>query len=82
MRTAVVLLFMTPIAISSAIIAAIVSAEVDPGTATTGFGLRGMRERVDLLDGRLEVVTISQVSKLRYDRGGLEGGVGVKVTPE
>src|SRR5437764_15455805 len=34
MRTAVVLLFITPMAISSAMIAAIVSAEVDPGTAT------------------------------------------------
>src|ERR1044072_232517 len=33
-RTAVVLLFITPIASSSAMIAAIVSAEVDPGTAT------------------------------------------------
>src|ERR1044072_5603692 len=33
-RTAVVLLFMTPIASSSAMIAAIVSADVDPGTAT------------------------------------------------
>jgi PAS domain S-box-containing protein len=29
----------------------------DPANATTGFGLRGMRERVDLLDGRLEVVS-------------------------
>src|SRR5688500_204973 len=34
MRTAVVLLFMTPTAISSAMIAEIVSAEVEPGTAT------------------------------------------------
>ncbi len=34
MRTAVVLLFITPIAISSAMIAEIVSAEVEPGTAT------------------------------------------------
>ena len=34
MRTAVVLLFITPMAISSAMMAAIVSAEVDPGTAT------------------------------------------------
>src|SRR6267142_6294443 len=33
-RTAVVLLFITPIAISSAMIAAMVSAEVEPGTAT------------------------------------------------
>src|SRR5688572_32174265 len=33
-RTAVVLLFMTPMAISSAMMAAIVSADVDPGTAT------------------------------------------------
>src|SRR6185437_13293051 len=33
-RTAVVLLFITPIAISSAMIAEIVSAEVEPGTAT------------------------------------------------
>src|SRR5678815_608414 len=33
-RTAVVLLFMTPMASSSAMIAAIVSADVDPGTAT------------------------------------------------
>src|SRR4030095_15810413 len=33
-RTAVVLLFITPTAISSAIIAAIVSALVEPGTAT------------------------------------------------
>ena len=33
-RTAVVLLFITPIAISSAMIAAIVSADVEPGTAT------------------------------------------------
>jgi PAS domain S-box-containing protein len=29
----------------------------DPRNATTGFGLRGMRERVDLLDGRLEIVS-------------------------
>jgi signal transduction histidine kinase len=28
----------------------------DPANAATGFGLRGMRERVDLLDGRLEIV--------------------------
>src|ERR671926_328561 len=34
MRTAVVLLFITPTAISSAMIAAMVSAEVEPGTAT------------------------------------------------
>ena len=34
MRTAVVLLFITPMAISSAMIAAMVSAEVEPGTAT------------------------------------------------
>src|SRR5215213_8754650 len=34
MRTAVVLLFMTPMAISSAMMAAMVSAEVSPGTAT------------------------------------------------
>ncbi|MGH2741925.1 MAG: PAS domain-containing sensor histidine kinase, partial [Thermoleophilaceae bacterium] len=27
----------------------------DPGGAGSGFGLRGMRERVDLLDGRLEI---------------------------
>ena len=27
----------------------------DPATVTTGFGLRGMRERVDLLDGRLKI---------------------------
>jgi signal transduction histidine kinase len=29
----------------------------DPATVTTGFGLRGMHERVDLLDGRLEIVS-------------------------
>jgi signal transduction histidine kinase len=29
----------------------------EPGTVTTGFGLRGMHERVDLLDGRLEIVS-------------------------
>lgn len=29
----------------------------DPGDRTTGFGLRGMRERVDLLDGRLEIAS-------------------------
>jgi signal transduction histidine kinase len=29
----------------------------DPGNATGGFGLRGMRERVDLLDGRFEIVS-------------------------
>jgi signal transduction histidine kinase len=28
-----------------------------PDTTTTGFGLRGMRERVDLLEGRLEIVS-------------------------
>jgi signal transduction histidine kinase len=27
----------------------------DPGTESAGYGLRGMRERVDLLDGRLTV---------------------------
>ena len=29
----------------------------DPATVTTGFGLRGVRERVDLLDGGLEIVS-------------------------
>jgi PAS domain S-box-containing protein len=29
----------------------------DPGGSTGGFGLRGMRERVDLLDGRLEIAS-------------------------
>jgi PAS domain S-box-containing protein len=28
-----------------------------PDTTTTGFGLRGMQERVDLLEGRLEIVS-------------------------
>jgi PAS domain S-box-containing protein len=29
----------------------------EPGDRTTGFGLRGMRERVDLLDGRFEIAS-------------------------
>jgi two-component system sensor histidine kinase UhpB len=29
----------------------------DPADRTSGFGLRGMRERVDLLDGRFEIAS-------------------------
>jgi two-component system, NarL family, sensor kinase len=29
----------------------------DPAGAGSGFGLRGMRERAELLDGRIEIVS-------------------------